>query len=138
MVRSLGIEKVLWVKKGQGIAAQGQIPEDAEFFQDHFPGFPVLPGVLAIEMLRQTAEAYFRAISDGETNRLKIKKVSAVKFSNYLKPGDAWESHLQFLAEDRKGSQWNARLLHRGQAAVRARLTLEAIGSDRTLAVSKR
>lgn len=134
----MGIEKVLWVKKGQGIAAQGRIPEDAEFFQDHFPGFSVLPGVLALEMLRQTAEAYYRVLSDGEIRRLRLKKVSSVKFSDYLKPGDVWESHLQLMSEDGKGCQWNGRLLHHGQAAVHARFILEEMLAVRTAAVSTR
>jgi 3-hydroxyacyl-[acyl-carrier-protein] dehydratase len=40
---------------GNKIAALKRIDKDEDFFKDHFPGFPVVPGVLLTEMMAQTA-----------------------------------------------------------------------------------
>lgn len=120
-MKPLFVDQVLWVKRGKGIAAAGRIPEESEIFKDHFPGFPVLPGVLALEMLRETTQCYYEAV--GEKEAFELKKVQNAKFSAYLKPGDSWESHLERVPES-NGEKWNARLLHKGQVAVSARLTL--------------
>ena len=121
----IAVENVLWVKKEKGIAASGRIPEEAEFFQDHFPGFPVLPGVLALEMLKQSADCYLRAVTEDPSASFSFKKISAVKFSDYLKPGDKWESELSFLSGTDEEYRWNARLSSNGKTAVTARLALK-------------
>ncbi|MBI3316400.1 MAG: hypothetical protein HYZ85_00145 [Candidatus Omnitrophica bacterium] len=118
------IEKVFWAKKGKGISAAGQIPPDEEFFQDHFPGFPVLPGVLAIEMLRQSAELYFEITEPGHRRQLSLKKIKSAKFSHYLKPGDAWQSELELISEEEGKSVWNGRVLHQGRPAMAAAFEL--------------
>ena len=132
----LAIEKVLQLRSGEGIAACGRIPEESEFFKDHFPGFPVLPGVLALEMLKQTAEHYLRLTGDHPRRRFSLKQIRAAKFSRYLKPGDEWQSHLELLREEGGRSDWNGRLLHGERVAVSARLTLEAVRVPEALRVS--
>lgn len=121
----LSIEKVLWVKPGEGIAAAGHIPRESEFFQDHFPDFPVLPGVLALEMLKQTAEAYLEKTNPNHPTHYFLKQIRATRFSTYLKPGDEWESRLKLLAEEGNQTHWSAELLHQGKVAVSAQLTME-------------
>lgn len=127
MNKQLSIEKILWVKRGKGICATGHIPTEAEFFQDHFPGFPILPGVLAIEMLRQTAEAYLKHVGDGKKQVISFKQIRATKFSTYLKPGDLWEAQLTLTGEEGEESHWEGRLIHDGQAAVSSRFILKCI-----------
>ena len=129
------VEKVLWKKAGKGIVTQGRIPTEAEYFKDHFPGFPVLPGVLALEMLKKTAELYLKQdeLVEKET-RYYLKTIRSVKFSNYLKPGDEWESHLELLANEEDQTRWNAKLMHQGKIAVSARLTLSKVAVANKLA----
>jgi len=122
---SVPIGKVLWVEKGRGVAASGQIPKTAEFFQDHFPDFPILPGVLALEVLKRTAETYLTAEGSSKLTYYSLKKIRAAKFSSYLKPGDDWESRLELMAQEGSQSEWNAKLLHQGRLAASAEFVLE-------------
>ena len=116
MAGVLSPEKI-W-KEGGGSGASGRIPQDAEFFQDHFPCFPVLPGVVALDLLKQTAE-----YGGGK----KLVAILRVKFSSYLKPGDEWESRAERVATGRKNEvEYAAKLLHAGKAAVTARLIFES------------
>ena len=123
-MKRLTLEDVLWMRQGEGIAARGHVPERAPFFQDHFPGFPVLPGVLSLELLKMTAEHYLRSNTQRE-GRYAVKKIQGVKFSTFLRPGDAWESRLELVASNERESEWSGKLLHQDRVAAQARLTLE-------------
>jgi 3-hydroxyacyl-[acyl-carrier-protein] dehydratase len=123
----LAIEKVLWVKEGEGITACGRIPEDSEFFQDHFPGFPVLPGVLALEMLKQTAERYLDSLQSGTGQHYFLKQIRATRFTKYLRPGDEWESRLTLMQGTDEETTWDAKLYYHGEVAVSAKLTLAKV-----------
>ena len=115
----LPVEKILWTKKGEGIAASGRIPANVEFFQDHFPSFPVLPGVVALDLLKQTIE-------QASGKKINLIACRSVKFSSYLKPGDEWESLAEISATRENETEWAGRLLHEGRVAVTARLIFES------------
>ena len=132
----LVIEKVLWMKEGEGITACGRIPADSEFFQDHFPGFPVLPGVLALEMLKQTAERYLESLPSGVGQHSFLKQIRATRFTKYLRPGDEWESRLRLTQSSGEETTWDAKLYHRGEVAVSAKLTLAQIKNPQSSALS--
>ena len=127
MNRPSFLEKILWIRPGQGVAAAGRIPQEAEFFKDHFPAFPILPGVLALEILKQTAETYLHSQSPPVTGPHFVSRIRGTKFSTYLKPGDEWESRMELIAEEGGQSHWNGRLLHHGRPAVSSYMTLKPI-----------
>lgn len=101
------------------LTVQGRVGQNEEFFQDHFPGFPVLPGVLMIEILRQSAKHYFPDVF------LRLGEVRNVRFANYLKPGDAWESRVELLSGDENLSDWKGQLTSEGRPVCSARFKLQ-------------
>lgn len=103
------------------ISVSGKIPAKAEFFQDHFPGFPVLPGVLSFQIMKQSIEQFYNCPSSA----MKIKKVSQAKFSRWLKPGESYEASLLLIQETGAHSTWDGRILHEGQNAVSAKIEVE-------------
>ena len=123
MAEEIIFEKILTEEKL--VKASGKVLEKAEFFQDHFPDFPILPGVLAVEILKRTAEYGLK--KQAENKSVALKSVRAVKFAKYLKPGDAWESEVSLLREEEDLSTWKGRLLKGGEQAVSARLELTLI-----------
>jgi 3-hydroxyacyl-[acyl-carrier-protein] dehydratase len=52
-MRFLMVDAVSELEPGVRIVASKTLPGDEELFQDHFPGFPVVPGVLITEMMAQ-------------------------------------------------------------------------------------
>ena len=113
---SLGLEAANLAVEGQKIKAAGTLPKDAEFFKDHFPRFPILPGVLMLEVLKKAAENALK-------KKLSIDAVKNVKFAAFLRPGDAWEAELELSGGPAK---WECRgkLFQSGKAAASALFSL--------------
>src|ERR1700755_665978 len=83
------------------------------FFQGHFPGRPVMPGVMLIEGMAQTAGAICVA-SRGVSKPLLVyfMTIDKAKFRNPVGPGDIVEYHLRLLNK-RRNMWW-----YRGEAKV--------------------
>ena len=57
-----------------------------EYLQDHFPGFPVLPGVVMIEALTQAARA---VLEKRGMPRMVLGEVKALRYGSFVRPGEA-------------------------------------------------
>jgi 3-hydroxyacyl-[acyl-carrier-protein] dehydratase len=57
-----------------------------EYLQDHFPGFPVLPGVFMIEALTQAARA---VLEKRGMPRMVLGEVKALRYGSFVRPGEA-------------------------------------------------
>lgn len=82
------IDEILEVEIGKSATAVWHVREDYDVFRGHFPGNPVLPGVLMVEALAQTG-AY--AILKEERFRGKLAVfggIDGVKFRGMVRPGD--------------------------------------------------
>ena len=90
-------------EKGVGIK---NVTMNEEFFQGHFPNNPVMPGVLQIEAMAQTAGAVVIAKEDDyETNKRSVlfMSIDGVKFRKPVKPGDQLRMHVEKIKERRNG-----------------------------------
>lgn len=76
-----------------------------EFFQGHFPGNPVMPGVLQVEAMAQTAGAIVIAgrekQENGKNAGVLFMSIDGVKFRRPVKPGDVLKMHVEKIKERR-------------------------------------
>lgn len=91
-------------------------------FQGHFPGNPVMPGVLLIEGMAQTAGVLcLRQMSSSERHRaVYFLTIDKAKFRKPAVPGDVVEYHVNKIAH-RRNMWW-----YRGEAKVGGALIAEA------------
>lgn len=86
------VDRVIDVTLGQSIVAYKNLTINEPFFQGHFPGHPVMPGVLIIEALAQAAGVLVRLSTragDGDAKPLfYLVKVDKARFSAMVVPGD--------------------------------------------------
>ncbi|MES2662195.1 MAG: FabA/FabZ family ACP-dehydratase [Pseudomonadota bacterium] len=84
-MRFVLVDKVLGLEPGLRIETQFTFPHTAEIFLDHFPGFPVVPGVLLTECLAQAGARCLFAEDEsrGWPMLINLKKV---KFHAWVKP----------------------------------------------------
>jgi 3-hydroxyacyl-[acyl-carrier-protein] dehydratase len=85
-LRFLLIDEIQELNPGLYIRAVKTMPPDEELFKDHFPGFPVVPGVLLIEMMAQAAGKCLAA-EDSKRGRPMLAKVTSASFREWVKPG---------------------------------------------------
>ena len=79
------IDRVLEVKKGQSLTAFFTLKPDAEFLKDHFANFPVMPGVLQLESLRQAASRLLNETA-GSLKNYRFKNVASAKYGQFVRP----------------------------------------------------
>ena len=97
-----------------------------EFFQGHFPGNPVMPGVLQIEAMAQTAGAIVMAAEDNyaETKRsVLFMSIDGVKFRKPVKPGDQLKMHVEKVRERRNIFVFKGQSMVDGQVVSEAEFT---------------
>jgi 3-hydroxyacyl-[acyl-carrier-protein] dehydratase len=81
------IDKVI-AQEPERIVAIKQVTAAEEYLADHFPTFPVLPGVLMVEAMAQAARLMLASRGD---SRLALGAVRNMKFGNMVRPGEAME-----------------------------------------------
>ncbi|MBY0313140.1 MAG: polyketide synthase dehydratase domain-containing protein [Phycisphaerales bacterium] len=75
-------------KSADRIVTIKQVSAAEEYLQDHFPEFPVLPGVFMVESLVQAARELAGGHPDLGRHRLVLGGVRAVKYGSFVRPGE--------------------------------------------------
>ena len=115
-------------EKGVGLK---NVTMNEEFFQGHFPGNPVMPGVLQIEAMAQTAGAIVIAAEEDYKNSTKsvlFMSVDGVKFRKPVKPGDQMKMHVEKIRERRNVYVFKGQSIVDGQVVSEAEFTAMIVG----------
>lgn len=83
----LMVDRVLSMEENK-IVALKNVTRNEEFFNGHFPGMPVMPGVLQVEAMAQTAGLYMVNEEKYKTKMGLFAAIDNVKFRNPVVPGD--------------------------------------------------
>ena len=104
------------------IIAQKNVTMNEDYFKGHFPGKPIMPGVLQIESMAQAGGVLcLNNFPDPENYLTFFAKIDNAKFKHPVVPGDTLIFKLELLSPLRRG------IIHmKGQAFVDGRLTSEA------------
>jgi 3-hydroxymyristoyl/3-hydroxydecanoyl-(acyl carrier protein) dehydratase len=93
-----------------------------DYFQGHFPGNPIMPGVLQVAAMSQLSEALLR--SRGGNGFLHLASLKRVKFRRPVTPGDVLRIETALAATDAGSWTFEAKTLVRGEVASSGTLTL--------------
>ena len=92
------VDRILEVEKGKRIVGIKNVTFNEEFFQGHFPGNPVMPGVLIVEAMAQvSAIGLHGIIPDQEKKILYLSAVDRCKFRRPVVPGDQLRIEAEIL-----------------------------------------
>jgi len=115
------IDRILEIEPGKRIVGLKNVTANEQFFQGHFPGAPVMPGVLIVEAMAQCAAVLFlRDIPDRDRKLFLFGGVDKARFRKPVVPGDQLRLECQVL-QRRAGT-----VKLRGVAKVEGNLVAEA------------
>jgi len=81
------IDRIVDLQPGVKISAVKNLSLAEEYLADHFPGFPVLPGVLMLEAMTQAAAWLVRVSDDFAHSMVVLKEARNVKYNQFVEPG---------------------------------------------------
>jgi 3-hydroxyacyl-[acyl-carrier-protein] dehydratase len=86
----LMVDRVIETHKGESLSALKNVSVNEPFFQGHFPGQPIMPGVLILEALAQATGllAFSSMIVDHEKKLYMLVGIDKARFRGQVVPGD--------------------------------------------------
>lgn len=126
------VDRIVRLQPGESIEAVKNLSLAEEYLADHFPGFPVMPGVLMLEAMTQASAWLIRASEDFAHSTVLLKEARNVKYANFVEPGKTLVISAEILDQDEKLTKLKTQGTVDGQPTVSARLVLERYNlSDR-------
>ncbi|MDR1573757.1 MAG: 3-hydroxyacyl-ACP dehydratase FabZ [Clostridiales Family XIII bacterium] len=120
------IDSIVAHQEGKSIEARFHVDEAWDIFRGHFPGSPVLPGVLAVESMAQASDVLLLSQPAFAGKIPYFIGIDKVKFKSMILPGDEIEIHAAVLRENTEKAivTCAAKILNKGVLAVEGEVTL--------------
>ena len=124
----LMVDRVTEFKAGEYIWGYKNVSINEPFFQGHFPGEPIMPGVLILEAMAQLGILFAVGTAEEELeNHLMVfAGMDGVKFRRQVVPGDRLDMHLVHVKKKRQIWKMEGKAYIDGKLAAQALLTAAA------------
>ena len=119
------VDRIVELEPGVRIKALKNLSMAEEYLEDHFPGFPVMPGVLMLETMTQASAWLIRASEDFAHSIVVLCEARNVKYGNFVEPGGVLTVDSEIQSQDEQHTKFKARGHVDGAPTVSARLTLK-------------
>ena len=122
------IDRVVEFEPTKRIVAIKNVTINEPFFQGHFPGFPIMPGVLVVEAMAQAGGMIMMAeIPDREKRLVVFTGIERAKFRRPVTPGDQLRIEVEVLSFRTRAGRIHGRALVDGKLACEATLTCQVV-----------
>ena len=85
---------------GERLTAVKSVSYSEEYLQDHFPEFPVLPGVFMLEAATQSAAWLLRLTDNYRHTVIALKEAKNVKYADFVSPGSRLQIGVELIKEE--------------------------------------
>ena len=111
-------------KQGEYVNAIKNVTINEPFFQGHFPGQPVMPGVLSLESMAQaTAFLMLHELDDPLKKNMFISGVDKVRYRRLITPGDTLNINIELVSKKLTLYKFDGTIKIDGQLAVQAKIS---------------
>ncbi|MEX0728724.1 MAG: 3-hydroxyacyl-ACP dehydratase FabZ family protein [Planctomycetaceae bacterium] len=126
------VDRILSLENGRSITAIKQLSAAEEYLADHFPGFPIMPGVLMLEAMTQASAWLMRSTTDFRFSTILLKQSRGVKFNNFITPGNTLKIVSHVMEWGDRYCTFKCSGTVNGVSTVSARLKLEQFNLSET------
>lgn len=139
------IDRITEVKPGESLVAVKALSMAEEYLRDHFPRFPVMPGVMMLESLFQASRWLVWCTDDFQHPAIRLAEARNVKYTDFVEPGRVLEITTEIIKHEGDTTTIKAQGALDGSPAVSARLVVARVnyaelhpGADATVPYMRR
>lgn len=123
------LDRLIDFQPGRRLVGERTLLADEEYLKDHFPRFPVMPGVMMLEALHQAAVWLIRMTPGLDSPLVLVREIRNVKFGDFLSPGETLTIEAEVFKTDLPLTTVKAVARKGEKVTVAARLILESCSS---------
>ena len=128
-MRFLLVDRIVSLTPGQAIVATRTVPLDDDYFEDHFPGFPVVPGVLLTESMGQAAAKCLDA-QRRPRGKAILARILSASFRHWVRPGDVLELQATIVSNEERFATAECEARVADRAVAQAKLFYSFLPTD--------
>lgn len=118
------IDRIVEVRPGQSLQAVKNLTLGEEYLADHFPTFPVMPGVLMLETLVEAGAWLLRLTDNFACSVIVLREAKGVKYGTFMEPGRQMSIAVELVERGNGLATFKGKGEMEGQSVVSARLIL--------------
>lgn len=118
------IDRIIELQPGASVKAMKNLTLAEEYLGDHFPNFPVMPGVLMLEALTQAGAWLIRATEDFAHSIIMLRQANNLRYGQFVQPGNTLMVSVEIVEMGEKETRLKAQGTVDGKLTVGARLVL--------------
>ena len=123
-MRFILIDKIVTLEAGKTLSAVKSVSLAEEYLADHFPAFPVLPGVLLLEGLVESASWLVRHTESFAHSMVLLEQAKNVKYKSFMAPGGWIQYSVEAKSIEENISSFKGIGVSEDQVIVEARFCL--------------
>jgi 3-hydroxyacyl-[acyl-carrier-protein] dehydratase len=126
------VDRIVEVQPGRAIKATKNLTLGEEYLADHFPTFPVMPGVLMLQTLVETGSWLLRISEDFRYSVIVLREAKGVKYGSFMEPGRQMTVSVELVGQAERLTTFKGKGEVGGNSVVSARFALHCYNlSDR-------
>jgi 3-hydroxyacyl-[acyl-carrier-protein] dehydratase len=122
------IDRIVEFERTKRLVAIKNVTINEPFFQGHFPGYPIMPGVLVVESMAQAGGLIMMAEMEDRHEKLVVfTGIERAKFRRPVTPGDQLRIEVDVLSFRSRAGRIHGRAMVDGKLACEATLTCAVV-----------
>ncbi|MGF7057738.1 3-hydroxyacyl-ACP dehydratase FabZ [Brassicibacter mesophilus] len=124
------VDKIIELEEGKKAIGIKNVTINEPFFQGHFPGNPLMPGVLIVEAMAQVGAVAVMTLEENKDKLAVFTGIDSIRFKKQVRPGDILRMEVELIAMRRGIGKADAVAYVDGEVACKGTLMFGIIGKE--------